>query len=170
MRTCIHIEIGRGETNQQTSAPNVWRSQGPTCRDPYVDLSCEFQLASFMLTSLYTGTGAWISPATYFLKKIVSPSECSVWEKFSLFLFPVLVRALRATMLFILPSRFLVAVGADTCNPLPGFIPTYKTVGYEQSAGCRLYPEVCQTGRDISGSPGNVSASSPPHSSRRPAR
>jgi len=52
--------------------------------------------------------------------------------------------SVRASMLFILPSRFLVA--DDTCNPLPGFIPTYKTVGYEQSAGCRLYPEVCQTG------------------------
>ena len=41
-------------------------------------------------------------------------------------------------MLFILPSNFLVD---DTCNPLPGFVPTYKTVGFEQSAGCRLYPE-----------------------------
>ena len=42
-------------------------------------------------------------------------------------------------MIFIVPVNFLVD---DTCNPLPGFIPTYKTVGYEQSAGCRLYPEV----------------------------
>jgi hypothetical protein len=44
-----------------------------------------------------------------------------------------------STMIFIVPVNFLVD---DTCNPLPGFIPTYKTVGYEQSAGCRLYPEV----------------------------
>ena len=47
-------------------------------------------------------------------------------------------------MLFILPSNFLVE---DTCNPLPGFIPTYKTVGFEQSAGCRLYPEAHLPGR-----------------------
>ena len=44
-----------------------------------------------------------------------------------------------AGMLLLVPARLLAD---DTCNPLPGFIPTYKTVGYEQSAGCRLYPEV----------------------------
>ena len=43
-------------------------------------------------------------------------------------------------MLFIVPMRYLVE--DDTCNPLPGFVPTYKTVGAEQSPGCRLYPEV----------------------------
>jgi hypothetical protein len=43
-------------------------------------------------------------------------------------------------MLFVVPMHYLVQ--DDTCNPLPGFVPTYKTVGYEQSAGCRLYPEV----------------------------
>lgn len=48
-------------------------------------------------------------------------------------------------MLFILPSNFLVE--DDTCNPLPGFIPTYKTVGFEQSAGCRLYPEAHLPGK-----------------------
>jgi hypothetical protein len=45
-------------------------------------------------------------------------------------------------MLFVVPMHYLVQ--DDTCNPLPGFVPTYKTVGYEQSAGCRLYPEVEQ--------------------------
>jgi len=48
-------------------------------------------------------------------------------------------------MLFIVPMRYLVE--DDTCNPLPGFVPTYKTVGAEQSPGCRLYPEVgCRDG------------------------
>ena len=49
-------------------------------------------------------------------------------------------KALAGKMLFVVPMHYLVQ--DDTCNPLPGFVPTYKTVGYEQSAGCRLYPEV----------------------------
>jgi hypothetical protein len=44
-----------------------------------------------------------------------------------------------AGMLFLVP---LSSLGADVCNPLPGFVPSYKTVGYEQSPGCRLHPEV----------------------------
>ena len=46
-------------------------------------------------------------------------------------------------MLFLVP---LSSLGADVCNPLPGFVPSYKTVGYEQSPGCRLHPEVTNAG------------------------
>eukprot|EP00287_Rhodomonas_sp_CCMP768_P003589 CAMPEP_0196735704 /NCGR_PEP_ID=MMETSP1091-20130531/14037_1 /TAXON_ID=302021 /ORGANISM="Rhodomonas sp., Strain CCMP768" /LENGTH=71 /DNA_ID=CAMNT_0042079363 /DNA_START=27 /DNA_END=242 /DNA_ORIENTATION=- len=34
----------------------------------------------------------------------------------------------------------------ELCNPLPGFVPTYKTVSAEQSPGCKLYPEVIMNG------------------------
>ena len=49
----------------------------------------------------------------------------------------------RGEMLFLVP---LSSLGADVCNPLPGFVPSYKTVGYEQSPGCRLHPEVTNAG------------------------
>ena len=49
----------------------------------------------------------------------------------------------RREMLFLVP---LSSLGADVCNPLPGFVPSYKTVGYEQSPGCRLHPEVTNAG------------------------
>lgn len=49
----------------------------------------------------------------------------------------------RGGMLFLVP---LSSLGADVCNPLPGFVPSYKTVGYEQSPGCRLHPEVTMLG------------------------
>ena len=49
----------------------------------------------------------------------------------------------RGEMLFLVP---LSSLGADVCNPLPGFVPSYKTVGYEQSPGCRLHPEVTDAG------------------------
>ncbi|EKX44021.1 hypothetical protein GUITHDRAFT_153132 [Guillardia theta CCMP2712] len=55
----------------------------------------------------------------------------------------------------VLPGMSLVE---DTCNPLPGFIPTYKTVGADQSPGCKLYPEVIMNGgvpgADITFEPG----------------
>ena len=32
------------------------------------------------------------------------------------------------------------------CNPLPSFVPTYKTVPASQSPGCKLNPEVLMNG------------------------
>jgi len=44
----------------------------------YVDLSCEFQLVSFMLMSAYTGTGAWMLPAMN-LRENWSRASTSFW-------------------------------------------------------------------------------------------
>eukprot|EP00293_Proteomonas_sulcata_P018950 CAMPEP_0184308352 /NCGR_PEP_ID=MMETSP1049-20130417/16827_1 /TAXON_ID=77928 /ORGANISM="Proteomonas sulcata, Strain CCMP704" /LENGTH=73 /DNA_ID=CAMNT_0026621013 /DNA_START=413 /DNA_END=634 /DNA_ORIENTATION=+ len=39
-----------------------------------------------------------------------------------------------------------ILAGDDTCNPLPGFVPTYNPVGADVSPGCKLYPEVIMNG------------------------
>jgi hypothetical protein len=48
-------------------------------------------------------------------------------------------------MLFRIVDGQLLAADKE-CNPLPGFIPTYKTVSAAQSPGCKLYPEVIMNG------------------------